>query len=444
MKKYGYGLKVIIIGVLTLLFLIPIAWIKYIVKERQDYQGEAIRSIVAPIGHSPGFNGFSINVPYKYVQKAKNDAEIIADGFIHIRPDDYDIDMEISPYTLKRGIFEVPVFNGQVHIKAKFNNLDISKYNPHETLYEKSRFNIELSDTKFLTKEPQISINGQEVSPSSERNKDNALSYIFPITDPEKGITVAVTIYFQGGESIKIRPVGGSNNTFKVKSNWKDPSFSGAWLPTKRTVNEAGFSAEWNILGFNTKYGKDCKNSWACEDPYHKDEVSIGIMIPVDSYKKTERAVKYALLFLIIPFLALFICEIFSKTRIHFIQYGLIGLNDVIFYLLLLSISEQISFNLTYVICVLAICAVTFFYGMSIFKSKKWGSILSAVQLLSYLFLFGLLGAEDYALLIGSLGLFAIVCALMFITRKIDWYGITQNKKPAQEESIAPKSEPGK
>ncbi len=434
MKKHGYGLKVIIIGVLTLLFLIPIAWIKYIVKERQDYQKEAIQSIVAPIGRSPGFNDFSINVPYKYVKKAQNDAEIITDGFIHIRPDNYDIDMEISPYTLKRGIFEVPVFNGQVHIQAKFNSLDISKYHPQEALYEKTKFNIELSDTKFLTKEPKISINGQEVALGTERSIDGKLLYYLPITDPEKGITVAVTIYFQGGERINIRPVGG-NNTFKVKSNWKDPSFSGAWLPTTRTVNEAGFSAEWNILGFNTKYGKDCKNSWVCEEPYHKDEVSIGIMIPVDSYKKTERAVKYALLFLIIPFLALFICEIFSKTRIHFIQYGLIGLNDVIFYLLLLSISEQIAFNLTYLICVLAICAVTLFYGMSIFKSKKWGAILSSVQLLSYIFLFGLLGAEDYALLIGSLGLFAIVCTLMFITRKIDWYGITQNKKPAQEEN---------
>ena len=152
-------------------------------------------------------------------------------------------------------------------------------------------------------------------------------------------------------------------------------------------------------------------------------------MIPVDSYKKTERSVKYALLFLIIPFIALLISEIFSKVRIHPIQYCLIGFADVIFYLLLLSISEHLPFDLTYLICAVSVCLATLFYAVAIFGSRKWGGLLSAVQFISYIFLYGTLQAEDYALLIGSIGLFAVIVLLMFITRKVDWYELDKRDK---------------
>ncbi|MBR1614921.1 MAG: inner membrane CreD family protein, partial [Treponema sp.] len=155
--------------------------------------------------------------------------------------------------------------------------------------------------------------------------------------------------------------------------------------------------------------------------------VSTSFLVPVDAYKKSERSVKYALLFLMIPFIALLISEIFSKKRVHPVQYCLIGFADVIFYLLLLSISEHVPFDLTYLICAASVSLATLFYATSIFKSLKFGGMLSGVQLVSYIFLYGTLQAEDYALLIGSIGLFAVVLLLMFITRKIDWYQIAGN-----------------
>ena len=118
---------------------------------------------------------------------------------------------------------------------------------------------------------------------------------------------------------------------------------------------------------------------------------------------------------------------IFAGTKIHPVQYCLIGSADVIFYLLLLAISEHIPFDITYFICALAVSIATFFYASAIFKKIKWGGLVSLVQLISYIFLYGTLQAEDYALLIGSLGLFGVLLLLMFITRKIDWYKLNEN-----------------
>ena len=162
-------------------------------------------------------------------------------------------------------------------------------------------------------------------------------------------------------------------------------------------------------------------------------------MIPVDAYKKTERSVKYALLFLIIPFIALLISEIFSKIRIHPVQYCLIGFADIIFYLLLLSISEHLSFDSTYLICAICVSLSTLFYASAIFRQIKWGGLLSSVQFISYIFLYGTLQAEDYALLIGSIGLFIVLVLLMFITRKIDWYELGNELASEKEDSDSKK-----
>ena len=138
---------------------------------------------------------------------------------------------------------------------------------------------------------------------------------------------------------------------------------------------------------------------------------------------------KYGILFLLVPFIALFLCELFLKIKVHPIQYCLIGIADILFYLLLLSISEHLSFWTSYFISAAAVCVSTLFYTSGVFKNFKWGLILSGIQLISYIFLFGTLQAEDYALLIGSIGLFVVVVLLMALTRKIDWYAL----RPSQD-----------
>jgi inner membrane protein len=432
--------KIFLIAILILLFLVPVSLIKNLVGDRNRYQQEAIRSITEPLGGQAEIQGLVVAIPYKkyrdvYDTKGNKHTEFDIEHVI-FAPDLLDMDITVKPYYLSRGIFKVPVFNGQIELKADFSDFDFSYFNISEAdvIKKDAVLILGFSNTKNLTKQPNLKMNGEQLQVSPIKYDSISpfmTSVCYPLTlsktagtngaasNSASPFVLSGSIDFQGGQNIKLRPIA-QENIFNMKSDWKSPSFSGGWLPTERELSDNGFTATWNIAGLSTVYPK----SWLAKTEYYADSVDISFMIPVDSYKKTERSVKYALLFLLIPFLALLISEIFSKTRIHPVQYCLIGLADVIFYLLLLSISEHISFDLAYLICSITVCVATLLYSMAIFKNKKWGLLLSGVQLVSYVFLYGTLQAEDYALLIGSIGLFAVIALLMFITRKIDWYSL--------------------
>lgn len=445
MKKANLSestVKLILVSVLVIMFLIPISLIKGLVSDRKYYQGDAVSSIVTPMGGTPEFQGIVIAVPFKIYKDVYNDktkeyakTECGIDYIVFV-PDSYSLDINANPYYLTRGIFKVPVFNGDVKMSAQFKNFDCSHFKIAEKdiMMEDSILIIGLKNTKNLTSQPKIKINGKELLMSSiDYNSvspfDTSIFFNLSNVDMTKVLDLSGTIAFQGGKEIRIMPIGTDNN-FKMTSSWKSPGFTGGWLPNERDISDDGFTALWNIAGLSTVYSKSWMSGKIVKTP---ESVNISFVTPVDAYKKTERSVKYALLFLIIPFIALLVSEIFSKIRIHPVQYCLIGFANVVFYLLLLSISEHISFDITYMICSLSVCFVMFLYAMAIFKNAKWGGLLSAVQFVSFIFLYGTLQAEDYALLIGSIGLFIVVSLLMFITRKIDWYEL--NKKTESEDA---------
>ncbi|MCD8213530.1 MAG: cell envelope integrity protein CreD, partial [Campylobacter sp.] len=154
----------------------------------------------------------------------------------------------------------------------------------------------------------------------------------------------------------------------------------------------------------------------------NRESVDIIFISPINNYSLALRCVTYAILFLAVPFLAIFLCEIYSGSRIHMIQYLLIGAADVLFYLLILSISEHLSFLLSYLIASIAVCGTILFYGAAIFRASKWGVFIALVHAVSYCILYGILQSEDYALLMGSVMIFAVIVLVMYLTRKIDWY----------------------
>ncbi|MBR4374241.1 MAG: cell envelope integrity protein CreD [Treponema sp.] len=467
-------LKIGLVLILVLLFLIPISLIKNLISDRKYYHNDAVDSIMAPFGGVTYIQGLVIAVPYTAYSEhvdSKGEKQIEkSTEYIIFAPDKCEMDVSTNPYYLSRGIFKVPVFSGQVELNAEFSGFDFSYFGIEEkdVISDGAFLILGLSNTKSLTSQPKINMNGNTLSISPIKY-DNvspfSTSVYFNLAEKipldrtlNEKISLSGKIDFQGGKEIRIRPIAG-DNTFKMVSEWKSPSFNGGWLPKERNVTDSGFSALWEIAGLSTAYPK----SWHYKTKIEKGDseyygsgmeteyVSTLFLVPVDAYKKTERSVKYALLFLIIPFIALLISEIFSKRRIHPVQYCLIGLADVIFYLLLLSISEHVSFDLTYLICSLAVGLATLFYASSIFRSIKFGGMLSGVQVVSYIFLYGTLQAEDYALLIGSIGLFIVILLLMFITRKIDWYNLgglvdfaenTENPANATFPATATASEP--
>lgn len=436
------ALKFILIFVLVLLFLIPIGLIKSLVRDRKNYQREAVASITEPLGQTAEIQGIVIAIPYKSYKEVfdtKGNAHTeVETKYVVFAPENLNLDINVEPYSLTRGIFKVTAFNGQINLDSSFTSFDFSFFGipQKDVLTKEAVLILGMSNSKTLTKQPVFKLNNENLNVSPVKYDfispfTTSVYYTLPEIQLSQGFNISALIDFQGGENIKLRPIA-ADNKYTMKSNWPSPSFSGGWLPKERELSDKGFTASWNIAGLSTVYPK----SWLSENKFYPESICVSFMIPVDSYKKTERSVKYALLFLLIPFIALLVSEIFSKTRIHPVQYCLIGFADVIFYLLLLSISEHLPFDLTYFICSICVCLATLFYAVAIFKSFKWGGMLSAVQFISYIFLYGTLQAEDYALLIGSIGLFVVLLLLMFITRKIDWYEISR----AEEDEVEKKN----
>ncbi|MBL7782781.1 MAG: inner membrane CreD family protein, partial [Saprospiraceae bacterium] len=200
-------------------------------------------------------------------------------------------------------------------------------------------------------------------------------------------------------------------------SPWADPSFTGAFLPDEKTISAAGFDASWKVLNLNRNYPQQ----WNSDQTISIEESTFGVefILPVDNYQKSTRSVKYAILFIGLTFLTVFFVEMRQARPVHPFQYALIGLALVIFYTLLVAISEQVPFNAAYLIAALMTIGLTGLYAKALFESGRMALLVSGALTILYGFLFVVLQQQDYALLIGSLGLFVILGVVMYFSRRI-------------------------
>jgi inner membrane protein len=205
-------------------------------------------------------------------------------------------------------------------------------------------------------------------------------------------------------------------NRMEMHSTWKDPSFTGIKLPDERKISDSGFSATWKYMN------RSVPLIWN-DKMYDISESSVGadLIIPVDGYDKTQRSVKYALLCIILTFASFFLIESIYKKPLHLIQYGLAGLALVLFYTLLLSISEYLGFNAAYLIAGIATVGLVTWYVGSIMKSSKLATFISFVLTVVYGYIFTIIQLQDYSLLMGSIGLFVALATIMFFSRKLKW-----------------------
>lgn len=445
------GFKILIIVILGLLLLIPMGFINSVVRDRIRYQKEAVSSIIEPVGDSADIQGIVAAIPYmtRVIDSETKEIKYVR-KYIFYMPNEYNVEGDIEVSSLSRGIFKAPIFNSQLKITGRFDKYNAEIYNLDENnntiLYDEAMIIIGIGNKKNLMKLPIVLLNDNEELKYYEKNINISLNmfnnkFLYTISKDKilNGFDFNITMDIQGGNSLIITPLA-SENSFKISSKWKDPSFTGGFLPTKREVNNEGFNAEWNIASFNTSFTKywtsdenvNTANNINSDSYSYSDEsiinnssnnVLISFLLLNDNYQRISRSVKYAILFIFIPFFVLFLCEVLSKKRIHPVQYILIGIANAIFYLLLLAISEHIHFNLSYFISALMVTALTSIYIGYIIKSPKYTVSMAVVEALIYIFLFGILQLTDYALLMGTLGLFAVIALAMYFTRNVDWYG---------------------
>lgn len=415
-------IKSIIVGILILVMLIPAGMIKNLINERNALRKSVVSEVSFKWGNPQTISGPIITIPYKkYYTKDNKIAEDIR--FAHFLPEDLNIKGQINPEIRYRGIYKLVVYNSILNFKGNFKKPDFSNWNINDSdiLWEKATLSIIIPDMRGIKETIKINWNKDtyEVNPGiNNQNKNHTgVSTQVKFTS-ENNYDFNFTLNLNGSDALNFIPIGKETNV-AINSTWNNPSFEGSFLPYNRDINKNGFVANWKVLHLNRSYPQQ----WI-GDSYSIDDSSFGVklLFPVDHYQQSLRSVKYAIMFISLTFMIFFFTEILNKKRIHPIQYLLVGLGLSIFYTLLVSLSEQISFNLAYLIASVSIIILITIYAHSIFKSLKLTSIVAFVLIILYGFLFIILQLQDYSLLLGSIGLFIALAIVMYLSRKIDWY----------------------
>lgn len=436
------GLKFLIICGLILALFLPLVLIGQVASERRVLSDTVRAEIINLNGGRSAVIGPIMGVPVNVRTRDAKGDQIWLRREVLILADSIEIDAFFITEIRKRGIYEVPLFSGPVVINAEFSGIrdKVAQELIGEEWtadWQNAWYAVDLRDKRSLRSTPTISINGGE--PTALRGSTAVLSWtVSSIRAPTIAVNetsrVHISMDISGGGAFTMHPLAGSVRA-RVVSDWPSPSFSGYIMPASRTIESNGFSAEWYLPESARVYPESTRVE-GTRPRLADGDFGVELFQPVTVYHKTERALKYGLLFVIIPFIVFFMFELFLGRRIHPLQYLLIGLADVFFYLLLLSFSEHIPFMAAYALGALAVCSLVTFYSAAVLGAWKRAVVMLPVLGAIYGYLYIALESEDYALLVGAIGVFAILSAVMIITRKVDWYRIGAG--PAKAETHTP------
>jgi inner membrane protein len=421
--------KVLGIGILALLMLIPLAQVRGLVSERQQMRETSIAQIAQGWGGRQVVGGLVLAVPtQRLVVEAQGQPPQMRAGTEVVLADSVTMDVAMAVSTRRYGIYGAPVFTSTVHLSGSFLPQDLaraSRASGAQWLGGQAELRLLLADLRGLQEVSALTINGRPARfQSSAAKLAGYSSVVVPIdlaTLGEAPISFAMTLRVAGTGSLQVLPLARRTDV-TMRAPWSDPSFVGALLPIERAVNDAGFSAHWHILDLNRSYGQYWQACGTIGDAVAASAFGVELYQPVDVYQRNERAGKYGLLFIAMTFVAFFLFEVLKRLRVHPVQYLLIGAALATFYLVLLALSEQIAFGAAYAIAAAAVVLIVGGYAMAVLRARRAGATLGAVLALVYVMLYGLVAAEQYALLVGSLVLLATVALLMYLTRRIDWY----------------------
>jgi inner membrane protein len=338
-------------------------------------------------------------------------------------PEKLTADASVLPENRYRGIYQVTVYTTDAKLGGHFTGFKFNELNVPETdvLWQEAVVYFTVNDVRGLKEQLYFNWNGKPIELVPGKFADDqfpeSLSAALPIEDTMRasGAPFNVSLKLKGSQNLMFVPLG-KTTTVTLKSPWPDPSFTGNYLPDARVVKDSGFSATWNILSLNRSFPQQWINN-----KYDLRGAAFGVdlKVPVDSYQKSFRSVKYAILCIVLTFTAFFLIELVYTRSLHIIQYVLVGFALCIFYTLLLSISEYLGFDPAYIIASVATIALVAWYISAALKSNRIAVFISLLLAAMYGFIYILIQSQDYALLMGSIGLFAVLGIVMYFSRKI-------------------------
>lgn len=458
--------KLLGIGFLALVLLIPASMVESLINERQNLRDRAVNEIGAQWGKAQRLAGPVIQVPYLY-RETVNRETLTRSGTAYFLSSEVEMAAEIVPEERKRGIYVAVLYTGRVRVTGRFDSLAYDRFGVDVTAFDFSRATLTfgIEDLRGIDSLSSLTLAGQTIGFEPGLPAVSLLSTGFqaPIEMDSTwaGGEFSFVLTLRGSDELAVSPLAGELDV-DISGAWGDPKFIGAFLPDAREVNAGDFSAQWKVLEVNrplARSGLLLSNadgqrpyrrsggeaySYGARGAYSSDytemvayevgvpsgpnqlndfDFGVDLLLPLDDYRKAFRSARYALLFIAASFLTFFFIEVLNGRRLHLVQYLLIGAAIVLFYVLLLSLSEHVGFDWAYLLSALAILGLIGGYAWAVLDNARLTTLVVGILALLYTYFYGLLQLEDYSLLIGSLGLLLALGVIMYLTRKTDWRG---------------------
>ena len=414
--------KVLATGIVILILLYPKSKIESLITERASNRTTAEQEIGEMWGGPQTVKGPVVLVPY-WQETHQPDQGQRVKKYTKFLPEHLSVTGHVGSQELLRSIYKLIVYQSDLKISGVFRRPDFGKLGiaEQQILWEEAILQVSVSDIRSIRENVVMEWSGKGIELESGLTTQelfiNGLETPIMFPNDDQDMPFSFDLKLNGSESISFLPMAKSTRV-ALTSDWSTPSFIGHYLPASRSLSDNGFSAGWNILSLN----RDFPQSWT-ETSYRLHESAFGVTLfqPVSTYQKTTRSVKYSMLVIFLTFLVFFIIESLTGSHIHPVQYGMIGLALILFYTLLLSLSEYIVFFQAYLIAALMIIATISIYASAVFQSLKRGFVVAVITSLLYVFIYVIIESAQYSLLIGSFGLWLTLAIAMYFSRKIKW-----------------------
>lgn len=390
-----------------------------LVEERQNRAGEVRKEIAQGWGERQIIIGPLLVAETPVVQGASSYLEKV-----YVLPATLRYETTLEPEVRSLGIFKSVVYTSKVKVSGEFSPDDM------DTLISRgirtATLAVAITDTRGIERQFDLGWNGTsfafEPGPGFDARGSSGLHATVPVSGVAK-IPFAFELQLKGSEGISMAPLG-TETTLSVTSPWPTPQFVGASLPASRDITKDGFTAEWRLSSLGRSYPPTWQGEKTDFSQLAESATGVDLHIGIDAYDMVGRSVKYAILFILITFAAFFLFDVLARVRVHPIQYLLVGSALALFYLLLLSLAEQIGFTFAYLLSTVLTAFLVTAYSAFVLKSKRRALPIFALLAVLYAYLYFILSLEDYALLAGSVLLFVLLAAVMYMTRNTDWFSL--------------------
>ncbi|KZN40924.1 hypothetical protein N474_11945 [Pseudoalteromonas luteoviolacea CPMOR-2] len=439
-NKERIGVKFGILIGLIIILMIPMVMIKDLIYERSEMQEQVKQDIAMSSSAQQRLLGPFIYVEYERDITREKTVSIVKEQTF-LLPDTLQIHSKLDTFEKYRSIYKATLYRSNNTLTGVFKTSELEFLKKHRVTSISLAFGI--SDIRGIGLDSVVKVADEKVKilPGTQLRKlpdgiHTPLNLSQLLKDSE--LSFVADLYLQGMEKLSISPLG-RESRISMAANWPHPSFEGAYLPVNSDISNEGFTANWQASFFSTNMKstfENCILRSICSDLTERT-MGVSLVDPVDHYLKSHRAVNYALMVILLVMASFFLLELVREEPIHPVQYGFVGLALAIFYLLLISLSEHLGFGVAYMISTLAATGLLSWYVTGVLKSKVLGGYFFIGLTLLYSLLYGMLGAEDYALLMGSLICFIVLSLVMILTRRINWYSSSRKEVTAQEVSPA-------